>query len=390
MYIAFAIICLHCVQDMVQPRVRGGQPKNHYQALAGMGSRYDAIRAVESLTSTALVHCVASTTHRTYQSAWNSWLRVADIFQFDVFCTDIYTGNALPTTQLQQRIIQYVSWECGVCRLAPRSIRKTYLPGIAKRLARSMVVAQFREATKTEVVRCILDGYSKIWARQHPSSDSIKVPFTTALAQQTLKFLQMGTIAVHGKFVNPDSLLCRVIRCRVHAALMFGIFFLLRKSEYLVTHDPPPLTTGGRVLRRHMLAFYDPNNGKIQYAKIGQTTAYSIRLVIQFSKTDPTGQGRIVIHCRQPDSSGICIVTIMETWIAAIRDLYHLTESDPVWQIQGFPILNGDTISDVMKATCDELGLPRDKVSTHSLRYGGATELAASGLPQYIIAAYGR
>jgi hypothetical protein len=79
----------------------------------------------------------------------------------------------------------------------------------------------------------------------------------------------------------------------------------------------------------------------------------------------------------------------METWIAVTRDLYHLTGSNPVWQIQDFPILNGDTIADVMKATCGELGLPRDKVSTHLLRYGGATELAASGLPQYIIAAYG-
>ena len=60
-----------------------------------------------------------------------------------------------------------------------------------------------------------------------------------------------------------------------------------------------------------------------------------------------------------------------------------------MWQIPGLPILNGDTISDVMKSTCDVLGLPCNKVSTHSLRYGGATELAASGLPQYIIAAYG-
>jgi hypothetical protein len=257
------MFCCHYVQDMVQPRTCGGQPKNHYQALAGMGSRYDAIIAVESLTSTALVHYVASSTHKTYQSAWNSWTRLAEIFQFDVFCIDIYTGNSLPSAQFQQRIIQYVSWECGVCQLSPRSIRKWYLPGIAKRLARSMVVAQFRDATKTEIIRCVLDSYSKIWSRQQPSADFIKVPFTTALAQQTLEFLQLDAIVIHGKLVNPDSLLCRVVRCRIHAALMFGIFFLLRKSEYLATHDPPPLATGGRILRRHMLSFYDPNNGKI-------------------------------------------------------------------------------------------------------------------------------
>ncbi len=42
-----------------------------------------------------------------------------------------------------------------------------------------------------------------------------------------------------------------------------------------------------------------------------------------------------------------------------------------------------------MRATCKAVGLPDDKVSAHSLRYGGATTLAAAGLPEYIIAFYG-
>ena len=114
---------------------------------------------------------------------------------------------------------------------------------IAKRLAHSMLVAVL-----------------KIWARQHSSSNSIKVSFTTALAQQTLELLQLGHITVHGKYVNHDSMLCCVVRCRIHAALMFGIFFVLRKIEYLATQDPPPLATGGRFQRHQMLAFYDSNN----------------------------------------------------------------------------------------------------------------------------------
>ena len=124
----------------------------------------------------------------------------------------------------------------------------------------------------------------KIWARQHSPSNSVKVSFTTALAQQTLELLQLGHITVHGKYVNHDSMLCCIVRCRIHAALMFGIFFVLRKIEYLATQDPPSFATGGRVLRHQMLAFYDPNNVKIQYAKVGQVKACSTHLVIQFSK----------------------------------------------------------------------------------------------------------
>ena len=42
-----------------------------------------------------------------------------------------------------------------------------------------------------------------------------------------------------------------------------------------------------------------------------------------------------------------------------------------------------------MKDIVTYLGLRDDKVSAHSLRYGGATMLAASSLPQYIISVDG-
>jgi integrase len=42
-----------------------------------------------------------------------------------------------------------------------------------------------------------------------------------------------------------------------------------------------------------------------------------------------------------------------------------------------------------MKQTATAMGLPAARVSTHSLRYGGATILAAGGYPEYIIAMYG-
>ena len=60
-----------------------------------------------------------------------------------------------------------------------------------------------------------------------------------------------------------------------------------------------------------------------------------------------------------------------------------------MWDIPGLPRLTCDTIAILMKTTCDLVGLPADKVSAHSLRYGGATTLAAAGYPEYIIAFYG-
>ena len=154
---------------------------------------------------------------------------------------------------------------------------------IAKRLACSMLVAVLI-----------------IWARQHSSSNSVKVSFTTALAPPTPELLQMGHIPIHGKYVNQDSMLCCIVRCRIHAAVMFGIFFLLRKIEYIATQDPPQLATGGRFLRQQMLAFYDSNKVKIQYDKVSQVKAPSSRTVLQFSKQTPQAKDELLSIVTNP------------------------------------------------------------------------------------------
>ena len=371
------------------PRLPGFQPKNHYEAIASL-TMSDAHSLIKVQTTVALAHCVATNTNKTYSSAWKSWLRVAEIFNYPVSCIQPYTHQPVPMLQLQGTIIQYISWQCGVCRLSPRSVRKTYLPGIAKTLDRAMLTTHFRESSKSSMVKCVLDGYRNIWVRQHPTSDSIKVPFTTVLAQEAIKYVTEGKLTVHGIHLTGPHVDTIILRYRLQTALLFGIFFLLRKSEYL-TVDPTnrPRPVNSRALTRKNIAFYNHINNRILYSDIGTIPAQTIRLTIEFSKTDQLGLGRIVLHCRQHEPNVICIVTMMEHWISYTRDKHGLSESDSLWQIPTYPSLTGAVIDEVMKGTCDLLGLPRSKVSTHSLRYGGTTELAAAGFPQYIIAAYG-
>jgi integrase len=55
----------------------------------------------------------------------------------------------------------------------------------------------------------------------------------------------------------------------------------------------------------------------------------------------------------------------------------------------GQSMVNSDIVTSIMKWGTRRLGLNDSKVSAHSLRYGGATMLAAAGLPHYLIAWYG-
>ena len=136
-----------------------------------------------------------------------------------------------------------------------------------------------------------------MWARLHPASDSIKVPFTTVLAKETIRLICTGQIKPTGLNYSGTSFLEKLLRAQLYAALMFGIFFLLRKSEYLTTKDPPPTHSGARILRRRSVAFFDNLNARILYRQIGHISARSIRLIIDFSKTDQLGLGRLLIHC---------------------------------------------------------------------------------------------
>ena len=52
-------------------------------------------------------------------------------------------------------------------------------------------------------------------------------------------------------------------------------------------------------------------------------------------------------------------------------------------------LISAEHVSIVMKNTGEFCGFNSSKISAHSLRYGGATMLAAAGLPQYIIAYFG-
>jgi hypothetical protein len=60
------------------------------------------------------------------------------------------------------------------------------------------------------------------------------------------------------------------------------------------------------------------------------------------------------------------------------RDKLGATELDYIFQI-------GDRVL----VSVEHLGMSSAKISAHSLRYGGATMLAAAGIPQYVIAYFG-
>jgi hypothetical protein len=164
--------------------------------------------------------------------------------------------------------------------------------------------------------------------------------------------------------------------------MRLGIWFLLRKGEYLKTS----LNTGG--IPRTCLKFSDADGRVIPYRGVGIVAATSLHLTVKFSKTDRHGYGRLVAHQRQADGTP-CIVSEIERFVAFTRDSWSIGVDRSLFVWPDGSDFTADEMAGEMKSVAVLLGCDASKVSAHSLRFGGASLLASFGLPQYIIEYFG-
>ena len=333
----------------------------------------------------AMRRCLADASFKTYDSGWRSWQRCADFYGFNVDCL-LPDGKPMDLSTCCTKIDLYIGFECGLRQINPNSISGTYIPGIAKRFMIHKIINNFKAAAYHDITKTLLDGYIRIWHEKFPDGQNAKIPFTMVLALQSERFLRSGDITYTSFPTTGEPGRAALNTMRMTSALLFGIFFLLRKGEFLPqsksTHAHRPL------LRSH-LRFMDSNRRVIPYHLIGHVRASWLTLTITFSKTDQTGHGRIITHHIDTVNPVNCIVQRMEAYIIFSRDNFGATADHVLFDVPGFPSLSADLITDLMRRTCELLGLPFDKISAHSLRYGGATTLAAAGFPEYVIDFYG-
>ena len=266
--------------------------------------------------------------------------------------------------------------------MAPTSIKEVYMSGIKAFLTISGFDQHeyFDTACKSALVGLTMKGFDRYHAKTHPAGGKVKLPFTLSASRRCAAFVADGAI-IDGHEHMPEHSRY-MARMRQHLAMDFGIYFMLRKSEFIFkpTKDAPAV--------RQQLSFFDNKGTSIPYNEIGLTAASQLYFNVNFSKTDQLGNGRVSSHIRQ-EGNVCCIVQRMEHFIRISRDKYEAAQDSPIFEVPSLPRLTSEHLAKLMKATATLLGLPADKVSAHSLRYGGATMLAAAGFPEYVIANYG-
>ena len=284
--------------------------------------------------------------------------------------------------QLENRIAAFIVVCCGLRGLNPDSVAKVYLPAISGTfdMDRAECAVRFRKAANSQEIKLVIAGFERRYNTKNPAVNRIRLPYDVDMAIKSRRVMRE-----RGMFAGQDA---DILRERVFVCSMIGITFLLRKSEHM--RNPKDKAVATPLYRRH-ITFFGNDKQPIPYDQVGRVTATMVVINVTFAKNDQSGYGRRTRHARQYSSPETCVVTILESYIHITRDSYQCTAMDELYYLPRHGSLKVEVLHAVMQMTAQACGIGNlgKKMTSHSLRYGGATMLAAAGLPQYIIAIYG-
>ena len=186
---------------------------------------------------------------------------------FDRFCED--ENGVYDKGKLEDVIADFMVVECGIRKLAPDTVYKTYLPGIAAMMdtMKKACADDFRTAINSKEVKLVFRGFERQYNRKRPKAARHKLPFGLDLALRSKRVMaDKEAFGGQGKHVG-------VLRKRVFVAMAVGILFLLRCSEHVESKNGTAVP-----LTRKLITFIDYNNRPIPYAMVGHTEAKRVVL----------------------------------------------------------------------------------------------------------------
>jgi len=260
--------------------------------------------------------------------------------------------------------------------MAPQSLQKTYFSAIARDFDDRRIRNNFRAATNSRDIKKLLDGFMRVYYKDGAAAQRRRLAFTAEL--------QPGVVDACDKAFGSDRDIA--LRLAEPLSIKLGMWFCLRKSEFVPSNKNGQGTLG---LPLNCITFNDAAGNVLPFADIAHGAASRVTINIRYSKTDQHGIGRIRQMSAAPAGQS-CLVRDLELYMVLLRDVYAADPAtDYIFAIGGRPIISGLHLAQVIRVTVIAAGMDPTRYTPHSLRYGGATMLAAAGLPLYLIEYHG-
>lgn len=321
-------------------------------------------------------HSTSDSTARTYSTAERRWFAVTAKIGTDPHMYIVPQEWHKRTDDLRHTTI---TWEeaCIVVfiasaiqqkrPLAPRTVG-TYLSGVKKYLQNEGVDTRFMD--QSQYIRNTKQGLAQYY-RAHvnqTSGDRERIPITSDMIRRFY--------AQHG--AKPT-----IAQMAVHAAMLIGFTAVARVSEYLLKGTGKHLLTSDRVVFETKAGRRIPAYEAHMWPDADVT---AVTLFIKSKKNDQDGNGFRYFFTRALPGDTYCIVDTLWTFAkhaapAKGRSLFEIPKLK--WT------LKPPYFAQELKKLAVQNGLDPKRVSSHSLRIGGASTLAAAGLNDHEIQGVG-
>jgi hypothetical protein len=307
---------------------------------------------------------VTDGTRRAYATAWSCWSDFATKFAVDPFLQAPPAGYAPAESWLsfpQATVLAFIAYA-----FTERGLRATTISGYLAGVAYTLKCKGIDCTCFTTVpVLMAKSGISLLDRQREAQSERSHLPFTLDMILRYKKR--------HGNRVFKSH-------C-IYTAMMVAYTLLLRISEYALTKanhflrtQDVGFTTGAGVIPSH------------QCHTIEWSAVTGVVFTIRSAKNDIEGVGHRMAFTKKA-SGGDCICEIAWAWARRARGTANqlfMSMMSERW------VLSPDQMSSAVQSVAAEMGFSRRRFSPHSLRYGGASALAAAGAPSYVIQTVGR
>jgi hypothetical protein len=314
-------------------------------------------------------NCIAKGSQSTYRSGWHSWLsfcRLSDIDPHLQFAPADFAAARRAFTFEVAAIHAYLLWAFYDQELAASTI-DNYIFGITFHLKCAGRITSFLASFPIVKARAALN----IQCRQKtPAALKGSLPVSMSMIKH---------YAATHDLTDPQ------VRC-TYTALLMAFTALLRISEYVVVEDSDHHLRSQDV--SFMVLGHRILSTDLELADIPHVTDVIVK--IRSSKTDVDGSGTVFsfpINRDATEHTDIC--SMMANWAARSRSKH----GQPFFasnSYRGFWRLNSVHVSQAVKSMATAFSFAPKRFTSHSLRYGGASTLAAAGLPDSWIQIYGR
>jgi hypothetical protein len=331
--------------------------------------------------SVAMENSVAKSSRISYSVGWHRWLKFTDLVGTDPFLRKTPDAWSQWSTTEDGSLFASFPVTCVagfLCFLvndnfAPvqPSTAINYLSAVRFNLMINGVAVSFMD--DSIVVQKTRTGLMNLWRSKEGNSLADKKTLPISVDMIFSMKLQKSSISEFACFT----------------AAIFGYHVLCRVSEYLYTPN-----TKHHILARSVVFQSRGINNEVVHVLSSDVHCYpkesivGCYLTIKDSKNDPSGEGSRYPYTRILVRSPGCLYDFTEVlydWAAFARPVPNA----PFFSSGTFK-LSPVILNKWLSSVAVRFSLDPKRISSHSLRIGGASNLAASGVNDYVIQKMGR